>query len=163
MSANPNVKTHPLLFAVVQQHVTYYYESQEYTSRSHIESDLRKDSQYLSLLEESGINFEHPNARSAFRSVFWHVARQYMKPSTGWWARSRGTRTQFFHEDWGTPEDLRDAINLHIADREHDQRSLRRLVEITETKCGQLGWSLDQQFSESGELAHVETWKYQLA
>lgn len=163
MPADPTVGTHPLLFAVVQQHVEYYFQSEERTSRGSILADLKKDSQYQEMLEEAGLDPTHQNAASAFRQLYWFVVRKYMSPKTGWWARTGGTRAVFFHESWGTPEECRDAVNFRIRQREQDQASLKRLVEITETKCGQLGWSFDAQFDDVGMLVHVDVWKFNAA
>lgn len=163
MSADPTVHTHPLLFAVVVQHVTYYHEAEEHVSKSHIESDLRKDSQFELILEEAGIKSGHPNSLRAFRRILWPVVRHYMNNRTGWWARTYGKNATFFHEEWGSPEDCRDALNLRIRDREKDQAVLNRLLLITETKCGQLGWSFDAQFSDEGDLVHVDVWAFQNA
>lgn len=160
MSADPTVETHPLLFAVVQQHVNYYKEAQERTSKAHILSDLRKDSQFGEMLDEAGLKPEHPNSLRAFRRIYWYVVRKYMCPATGWYARSTGTNSVFFHEDWGTPEECRDALNIRIRDREADQVALERLVEITETRCGQLGWSFDASYDDVGALVRVDVWKY---
>lgn len=160
MSADPTVETHPLLFAVVQQHVDYYKEAQERTSKAHILADLRKDSQFGEMLDEAGLQPEHPNSLRAFRRIYWYVVRLYMQPKTGWYARSTGANAVFFHEDWGTPEECRDALNIRIRDREADQAALERLVEITETRCGQLGWSFDASYDESGDLVRVDVWKY---
>lgn len=163
MSADPTFQTHPLLFAVVEQHVTYCHEAGEHVSKSHIESDLRKDSQFQEILEEAGIQPGHHNALRAFRRILWPVVRLYMNNRTGWWARSYGKHASFFHEDWGSPEDCRDALNLRIRDREKDQAVLERLLSITETKCGQLGWSFDAQRNDDGSLVHVDVWEYQPA
>jgi len=159
MPADPSVETHPLLFAVVNQHVDYYQESQERISKAYILADLQKDSQFGAMLEECGLNPEHDNAMRAFRRVYWYVVRLYMNPKTGWYARSTGASASFFHEDWGTPEELRDALNIRIRDREKDEAALKRLYGITETRCGQLGWVFDPQFDEAGVLVHVEAWK----
>lgn len=159
MSADPTRETYPLLFAVVQQHVDYYQESGEYVSKTHILSDLQKDSQYAKLMQEAGLNPAHPNALRTFRRLFWTVVRYYMKPDTGWWARAGGRHASFFHSSWGTPEDCRDATNLRIRQREQDQTRLDQLVAITEEKCGQLGWVFDPQFDDAGLLVAVEVWQ----
>jgi hypothetical protein len=159
MSVDPSVETYPLLFAVVQQHVDYYRESGEYVSKAHILGDLRKDSQYGELMAEAGLDARHPNAVRTFRRLFWQVVRYYMNSGTGWWARSGGRNSSFFHTDWGTPEDCRDATNLRIRQREQDQTRLRQIVDITETKCGQFGWVFDPQYDDAGSLAAVEVWK----
>lgn len=160
MSADPTVETHPLLFAVVQQHVDYYKEAQERTSKAHILADLRKDSQFGEMMDEAGLQADHPNSLRAFRRIYWYVVRLYMSPKTGWYARSTGASAVFFHESWGTPEECRDALNIRIRDREADQVALQRLVEITETRCGQLGWSFDASYDERGDLIRVDVWKY---
>lgn len=160
MSANPTVETHPLLFAVVQQHVEYYKEAEERITKAQILADLRKDSQFAEMLDEAGLQPDHLNTLRAFRQIYWYVARQYMNPKAGWYACSTGASAVFFHEDWGTPEECRDAVNIRIRDREKDQAALNRLVQITETRCGQLGWSFDAQYDEQGVLVHVDVWKY---
>lgn len=158
MSVDPSPSTYPLLFAVVKQHIDYYREAGEYPSKSHILSDLRKDSQYSALLREAGIEPGHANAMRTFRRLFWEVVRHYMNPDTGWWARSTGRSASFFHVTWGTPEDCRDATNLRIHQREQDTRRLEQIYHITEEKCGQLGWVFDPQRDEEGHLVAVEVW-----
>lgn len=158
MSADPTPETHPLLFLVIEQHVSYYRDAGEYVSKAHIVSDLRKDSQFGAMLEEAGIAADHPNTLRTFRRVAWPAVRRYMNTRAGWWARTYGKNASFFHEDWGTPEDCRDAANLRINDREKDEAALQRLLAITEQKCGQLGWSFDPQFDD-GALVKVEVWK----
>lgn len=160
MSSDPTVETHPLLFAVVQQHVDYYKEAEERPTKAAILADLRKDSQFGEMLEEAGLQPDHVNTLRAFRRIYWYVVRLYMNRRTGWIARSTGTNAIFFHKDWGTPEELRDAINLRIRDREVDQAALDEIVEITETRCGQLGWSFDASYDERGDLVRVDVWKY---
>jgi hypothetical protein len=159
MSADPTKETNPLLFAVVQQHVEYYRDAGEYTSRNHIAGDLRKDSQFEAILDEAGIHANHVNTMRAFRRVLWPVVTHYQNQRTGWHARSYGKNASFFHESWGTPEDFRDALNLRIRDRERDQAVLQRLYAITEEKCGQLGWAFDPQFDDENSLVRVEVWK----
>lgn len=163
MSADPTTETNPLLFAVVQQHVDYYREAGEYVSKAHIAGDLRKDSQFEALLEEAGIRPSHPNTMRSFRRLLWPIVRHYMNGRTGWWARTYGKNSSFFHEAWGTPEDCRDALNLRIRDREKDQTALQRLYTITEEKCGQFGWNFDPQYDADGVLSCVDVWKYEAA
>ncbi len=163
MSADPTVQTHPLLFAVVQQHVAYYREAGEYVSKTHIAADLKKDSQFAAILAEAGIQTDHGNAFRTFRRLLWPVVRHYMGSNVGWWARTYGRNASFFHEDWGTPEDCRDSLNRRLKDREKDEAALQRLYAVTETKCGQLGWSFDPQYDDRGALVHVDVWAYETA
>lgn len=158
MSADPTRETHPLLFGVVEQHVTYYRASGEYVSRNSIVADLKKDSQFGRMVDEAGINAESPNAMRAFRRVAWPVVCHYMSTRSGWWARRYGKFAEFFHEEWGTPEDCRDCANLRIRDRQKDEVALRTIVAICERKCGQLGWAFDPQYDDAGRLERVEVW-----
>lgn len=152
-------KEYPLLYLAVGTHVDYYKQAQEYVGRGLVVADLRKDSQFPAMLAEASVDADGATALSTFEKVAWQVTKLFMNTRTGWWARKYGRQSEFFHEDWGTPEDWRDCINLRLKDREKDQAAIDRAVAICEDKCGQLGWSFDPQYDEAGALAHIEVWK----
>jgi hypothetical protein len=155
---DPTPETHPLLFALAKQHVDYYRDAAEYVSKRSVEIDIHKDSSLGEVLREAGLDPTHHNAKRSFRPILWPVVRCYMNPDAGWWSKSRGRGAMFVHESFATPEDCRDAANLLIQDREGDRRTLARIVELTEEKCGQFKFVFDPQFSDGGDLVRVEVW-----
>lgn len=159
----PTRATHPLLYLVMDEHFDYYKATgtegpPEYVTRRNIEIDFHKDSRFKDLCAEAGLDPAHLNAKRTFRRLVWPIISEYVSARHGWWAKSTGRGASFFHESWGTPEDCRDAINVRLQEREKDNSALTRLLAITETKCGQLGWSFDPQYDDAGALQRVEVW-----
>lgn len=160
VSTDPSPASYPQLYTSVKHYVDRHYEDKRYLAKLEVQQHLEDSILRDDYLREAGLDPAHPNAMPTFRQVLWKVVRHYACPKTGWWSKSRGKASQFFHEDWGTPEDCRDALNFLLRDRERDESSIQRLYAITETKCGQLGWSFDPEHNEAGVLVHVNVWKY---